>query len=359
METASRRPHIGVATELRREPHRFEFFQAVRLLELEAGLTSERAAIGFDTPPQREAVRIRAAPGLSFPCSSLPQATSSPEQPAELRQSSLTMVGTLGVLPKHYTELVLKRIQLKDFALRDFLDIFHHRAAAFFYRAWRKYRFAFDFEHARRSAKEDDDFSLTLRSLIGLGTQGLGRDHAPEWMYFSGLFANPRRSQAGLEGLFRDVLGTSVQIDQFVGRWLELEPDQCSRLSSALGEEETRGLGIGFVLGTRVWDVQTAIRARVGPLLRADFVSLLPGTERLARLEGLVRDYLNAEISCQLELILAPGEATPARLGGVARLGRDSFLEADAFTSKSVVVRITLRTDRSTPAPQRPLDVMN
>ncbi len=359
MEAPSRRSHIGIIAQLRREPHRFEFFQAVRLLELESSLAGNQASIGFDIPPQREVVRLRAAPSLSFPSSSLPQTATSENQTTELRQSALTLVGTLGTLPQHYSELLLKRIQLKDYSLRDFLDAFQHRSASFFYRAWRKYRFPFEFEHARPRGKRDDDFTLTLRALVGLGTSGLMRDEAPEWMYFSGLFADPRRSQVGLEGLLKDVLDTPVEVEQFVGRWLELEPEQCSRLSSAQGGGDFHRLGMGFVLGTRVWDVQSTIRARVGPLRRADFVSLLPGTPRLARVERLVRDYLNADISCEMELSLAPGDAAPVRLGGLSRLGQDSFLEAGASGSKSVVVRITLRTDRSTMAPRGPAAKLN
>ena len=34
----------------------------------------------------------------------------------------------------------------KDYALRDFLDIFNHRALSLFYRAWQKYRFPFAYE---------------------------------------------------------------------------------------------------------------------------------------------------------------------------------------------------------------------
>lgn len=347
MEAPSRRSHAGLAAWLRREPHRFEFFQAVRLLELEASLNGERSAIGYDASPEREALRIRASVSLGFPCAPLSSASTDEGGATELRQSALGLVGSLGVMPQHYTELVLKRTQQKDFALRDFLDLFHLRSAAFFYRAWRKYRFAFEFEHARRSAGGDDDFTRTLRALVGLGTAGLGRDEAPEWLYFSGLFADPRRSQAGLTSMLSDVLGVPVSVEQFVGRWLALEPEQYSRLSSSPppGDDSSR-LGQGFVLGTRVWDAQTAIRARVGPLQRADFVSLLPGSPRLARVEELVRDYLNADISCELELLLAPGEALPARLGGLARLGRDTFLDADNSFTTPVEVRIVLRTQR-------------
>jgi len=192
---------------------------------------------------------------------------------------------------------------------------------------------------------------LTLRSLVGLGTAGLARDESPEWLYFSGLFADQRRSQAGLAGMLRDVLGAPAQVEQFVGRWLELEPEQCSRLSSGPHLDDSSRLGVGFVLGTRVWDVQTKIRARVGPLMREDFVQLLPGTPRLAAAEQLIRDYLNADIACELELVLAPGQAQAIRLGGISLLGRDTFLEPCGSSTLPVVVRINLRTDRASSNP--------
>jgi type VI secretion system protein ImpH len=337
---------------LRRAPERFEFFQAVRLFELEAGSRGEHAPIGFDTPPGRESLRLRAAPSLSFPSAPLRSATGGADEQTTLNQAAVCLVGVLGVMPQHYTELVLRRAQQKDFSLRDFLDMFHHRTAAFFYRAWRKYRFVFDFEHAQLAKSGDDDFTHTLRALVGLATGGLGREDAREWLYFSGLFADPRRSETGLSGLLRDVLGAPVVIEQFVGRWMELEPEQCSRLSSAPEGDDSRRLGLGFVLGTRVWDVQTKVRARVGPLDRQDFVSLLPGTPRLAEVERLVRDYVDAEIACELELVLAPGQVTPARLGGMALLGRDTFLEAGASSTMPLLMRIPLRTDREpTPSP--------
>jgi len=347
MEAASGRPDAGVARELWREPQDFEFCQAVRLLELEACRPGERGSIGNDTPPERESVRIRSEPSLAFPSHALESLSKDAGGTPELRQTMLGLVGALGILPQHYTELVLKRVQQKDFALSDFLDLFQHRTASFLFRAWRKYRFAYDFEHMRRSGRGDDDFTHTLRALVGLGTGGLAHDDAPAWLYFSGLFADPRRSQAGLAGILRDELQAPVVVDQFVGRWMQLEPEQCSRISSAAGNEEARGLGLGFVLGTRVWDVQSAVRARVGPLRRDDFVSLLPGSQRLRGVEDLIRDYLDAELACELELTLAPGEALPARLGGPARLGRDTFLEASASSTKPVVVRIFLRTDRA------------
>ena len=57
MATPSRRPDPPLSEELFDEPYRFDFFQAVRLLER---LGPDAAPVGRDGPPAREVVRFRA-----------------------------------------------------------------------------------------------------------------------------------------------------------------------------------------------------------------------------------------------------------------------------------------------------------
>ena len=75
MAAAGGRESPGLSGQLLREAYRFDFFQAVRLLER---VFRERArddacwlrhAVGYDRPPEREVVRFRAAAALSFPAS--------------------------------------------------------------------------------------------------------------------------------------------------------------------------------------------------------------------------------------------------------------------------------------------------
>lgn len=62
-----RRSHPSVADLLFEEPYRFDFFQAVRLLDrLRAGVP-----VGHDGPPRREVVRFAGRPSLKFPPSTI------------------------------------------------------------------------------------------------------------------------------------------------------------------------------------------------------------------------------------------------------------------------------------------------
>src|SRR5215470_4056258 len=97
-----------VAQLLYEEGYRFDFFQAVRLLER---LYPERQPIGHSASPAEEVVRLRARLALSFPPSAIHEITQAPEaaQPAQMTVAFMGLTGPLGALPRHYTELLLDR----------------------------------------------------------------------------------------------------------------------------------------------------------------------------------------------------------------------------------------------------------
>ncbi|HEX5271052.1 MAG TPA: type VI secretion system baseplate subunit TssG, partial [Gemmataceae bacterium] len=134
----------ALADRLFAEGYAFDFFQAVRLLE---ALYPGRQVGGTEEP-----VRFRAWQSLSFPPSAVAglRPPDSEEVPAVMTVAFLGLTGPSGVLPRHYTELLL-RLQRdargpERTALRDWLDMFNDRLIALFYRAWRKYRFWLAYE---------------------------------------------------------------------------------------------------------------------------------------------------------------------------------------------------------------------
>jgi type VI secretion system protein ImpH len=170
-----------IEQHLYEEGYAFDFFQAVRLLRR---LAPERCSVGLSGPPTKEIVRFRAHPSLAFPASSVYEILRAErDRPPLLTVTFLGLTGPSGVLPRHYTEMLLRLDRdLKGpekHALRDFFDLFNHRLVSLFFRAWEKYRFwvAFERSAARRdeeaSAAEPDLFPFAVFSLIGLGTAGL------------------------------------------------------------------------------------------------------------------------------------------------------------------------------------------
>jgi type VI secretion system protein ImpH len=336
MAAADGRTGAGLSGALRREPHRFEFFQAVRLL----GRLANGSAVGRDEPPEREAVRFRAAPSLSFAPAAVREVRLAPptdgdgEAPAEMLVSFLGLTGPSGALPHHYTALLLRRGRDKDHTLRDFFDLFNHRLVSLFYRAWEGHRLAAAYERSKADAPDaDDPITRGLYCLAGLGAPGLrGRQEADDeaFLYYGGHFSRRTRPASALEDVLEDYFGVPVCVEQFRGRWLLLTPEDRSYLAGpGEGEGLNCRLGEDVIVGERVWDAQSKFRLRVGPLRYDQFRRLLPDGDGLRPVCELTRSYAGPEFSFDVQAVLAAGEAPGCWLGGDgARLGWDSWVFA-------------------------------
>jgi type VI secretion system protein ImpH len=361
MEAEGRREDDPLTERLLDEPGRFDFFQAVRLLE---GLDPARGPIGEDVPASSEAVRFRAASSSSFPASEIqairpPHGGTEPTSFHQMFVNFLGLTGPKGVLPSYFTRLIRARLRRRDKTLRDFLDLLNHRAISLFYRAWSKYRFPIGFERERRRGVDrsviegapgrrlagDDNFTTCLYALAGLGTGGLrGRSEAGDRasLYYAGLFAHFPRSAVALRGILADLCGHPVEIEQFVGVWLNLEEADRSRLPGPRGPRGCQaGLGVDTVLGERVRDVSSKFRVRVGPLTVAQFWRYLPPPEgdRLTAFCQVVRAYVGPDLDFDVQLLLAPGEWPRCELGGdetlAPRLGWNVWLRSNPFEEKA------------------------
>jgi type VI secretion system protein ImpH len=341
-----------LSERLQREPYRFDFFQAVRLLERlarEEGPAARGRPVGADHLPDQECVRFRALPSLSFPAAAVaqvraPAASKAPaERPApEMQVTFLGLTGASGVLPAHYTATLLRRLRGKDHALRDLLDLFNHRLVSLFYRAWEKYRLPVAYERSRleESGGQPERVAQALHSLIGLGTAGLrGRRDFPDeaFLYYAGHFAHHPRSAAGLERVLADFFALPLRVLQLQGQWLCLEPDDQAELPSpARPRGRNNRLGCDAVLGDRVWDVRGKFRVRIGPLGYAQFRRFFPVRgDRLRALCQMTRAYVGAEFVFDLQLVLRAEEVPWTRLvpdgDEGAYLGWNTWLRSEPF----------------------------
>ena len=318
------------------EGYRFDFFQAVRVLER---LYPERQPVGRDANPSREAVRFRSHPSLSFPPSAIYEIARGEDGggPAQMTIAFMGLTGLLGVLPRHYTELLIERMRHKDEALRDFFDLFTHRLLSLFYRAWEKYRFPIAYERTVSKGEGDDRFTLYLFDLIGLGTKGLRRRLEVEdepLLFYGGLLAQHPRSASALEGVVSDYFEVPATVTQFIGQWLPLSEASRSRLGPG---EANNALGVNAVAGRRVWDQQANFRLRLGPLTFDEFCRFLPSGDGFRTLVAITRFSAGQEFDFDLQLVLKAAEVPWCRLGGNGehgmRLGWSTWLKNQEFIS--------------------------
>jgi type VI secretion system protein ImpH len=290
------------------EPWAFSFFQAVRLMKL---LAPERHTPGNFGDPAEEAVRFTAHPSVSFPASEIQSLEKRVEAPPLMCVNFMGLIGPLGVLPVHYTQFVRERVRAGDRTLRDFLDIFNHRMVSLFYRAWEKYRFGVPYERGER-----DRLTQYLLDFIGLGTPGLeGRQAVSDQslVFYTGLLAQQPRSAEALRNILEDYFDVPAEVRQFRGVWRQLDLEtQCSlddpqRISSLLG--------VGVVAGDEVWDQQSVVRVRIGPLGVKRYLDFLPTGTAHQPLRALTRFFSRDDLDFEVQLVLRREDAPLCELG--------------------------------------------
>jgi type VI secretion system protein ImpH len=378
-------PPGSLAEQLLVETYRFDFFQAVRVLQR---LFPDREPVGRDADPEQEVCRFRGRITLEMPASALYEMLPGPPGRApELVCNFLSLAGASPApLPDHYAVFILDRMRRRDYTLRDFLDLFHHRLISLFYRAWEKYQCCIRYELAAIQGRQQraagperwrwfvleergrlDAPGQMLLDLIGLGVPALRyrtrerrrleprRQIADDTLrFYAGLFAQRHRSAIGLERLLEDYFGVPVQVVQFCGQWLLLEEEHQTSLGggrrAAVGQDGG-GLGRGAVAGSRVWERQSKFRLRIGPLSYAQFRTFVPSGPAFKPLVHLTRLYVGQEFDFDVQLVLrgpeVPGCVLPQAPAGSVRLGWDAWVHNAPFSTDVADAVFTPQDDSS------------
>ena len=322
------------------EPYRFEFFQAVRLLEK---IFPDRRPVGREALPHEEITRFRSRMSLSFPASEIQELKNGFDEHTEREKlemyiNFMGMVGISGVLPVHYTELIMERVRYRDTAMWTFLDIFTHRSVSMFFRAWEKYRFPVAYERG------EDNFTGFLFDVAGLGTRGLrGRMDLDDesLLPYGGLIAQKPHSATALGNILSDYFRIKAKILQFFGQWLDLDGASITKLGQA-----NSGLGTTAIVGTRVWEQQSKFRIVLGALSFNEFQAFLPSGTAYKPLKSIVRFMHGAEFDFDVQLVLqakqVPSTILTTRALRRPMLGWTSYLKTKPFAEddEQVVLKI-------------------
>jgi type VI secretion system protein ImpH len=309
----------SLLARLLREPRRFRFDAAVRVLMRSARATEPEAAMRFRTPP-----------GLVFPPADVLDIRHKGLRP-EVTVGLMGLTGPSGVLPRYYSELVSQTLRGGSPALHAFLDMLGERFVGFFAWAAIKYRPARTAEiAAAQDGKPADAISQVLAALTGYGTPHLAPRLASgtdPLLHYAGLFAIRPRSAERLGAMLSDWLGMKVEVIEYAGAWLTLPPDQRTRIGAT---GLFCRLNLDASAGMRAWAPEARILLRIGPLRRDAFQSLLPDSTTLHRLASLVRAFVGMELGFAVNPVLLGGEIIPLRLDAAAllppRLGWNTWL---------------------------------
>jgi len=315
------------------EPHRFSFFQAVRLLHKAC---PDAVPIGGAGPPSAEPVRLAVDSSMGFPKSDLARVEKLEHRPGpsyRVTANFLGLHGSTSPLPSFYAEDVLQD-EYADGILAAFLNVFHHRVLSLFYRCWLKYRHHFLF-----SPSGVDEFSRAMFALTGLGDRRLiaaAGFPATRYLRFAGLVTQKPHGAASLRGMLTEYFdGVAVIVRQAVGRRLPVEPRHRAKLGTA-----TCCLGETFVIGDWIHDRLSKFRVVIGPLDFDTYIKFLPGGEWNAGLKRLVRLFCVDWLDFDIELILQAEETPSLRLdlSGHARLGWTTGFFAAKRAQRDVAV---------------------
>jgi type VI secretion system protein ImpH len=316
------------------EPYRFDFVQAVRLLEdyLRGAGISRQDMLD-------NCIRFENRLSLAFPASqidsmqagcssgSAPDLPASADQPAHIRMTPAFMgfLGSCGVLPLHYTESISTYgYERKDDGPRAFFDIFSTRSLGMFYQALIKHR-----PDRMTDDSGHDSFLAMLLALAGRRAKPTQHDDAiadEAVAFYAAQFKSRAVPACVIPAVLSEYFNIPVQLEQLAGKWEKLPPAHQARLGYANVD-----LGSGVLLGEAIYRRDTRARLRLGPLDGDEFNTFLPGAEASHALERMLGMFCGTGISFEIKLILAAKDVHCAQLAhgcgaGQTRLGFDAFL---------------------------------
>lgn len=293
---------------LKREPARFDLDQAVAVT-LQASHTA---------PGEPEALRLRSMGRLAMPSGAVVQAK--PEE-GELTLGTFGLVGAGGVLPRHHTAMVATEQRKRSTALHAFLDMVARRSVGLYPKAGAKYR------PTRNPQPTTDALSAT----IGMGTghlDGRMRVAREDLLYHAGNLASRTRSAERLRAMLQAETGRKVEIEEFAGGYIRLPEAEQTRMPKGRAAPQHCALGVSATAGAQVWDAQARFIIRFGPLTRAEFDALLPGTPSWLRITQLARLFVGQDTAFAVNLVLRKDEVPASQAGAGARLGWSTWTGA-------------------------------
>ena len=310
---------MSFLSDLMNEPWRHDFFATLRRLERSF---KDRPRIGDSASIRDEYVSLGQDPYLDFPASNLARVEKTADGRLQVFVKFLGLLGPQGALPLATTEEVHGWVLMRDEAFPRFLDLLNNRFLQLFFRAWADAR-----PIAQRDRPSEDRFVSYVGTMIGIGSpiyQGLDTVPDAGKLAFAGLIAPQTKSASRLKSLIAGLFSVKVEIDEFVGSYLELDAGDRTRLG-----QRNSGLGSDILVGSSVFSVQDKIRIRIFTRNMGEYVQFLPTGGRCDPLVDIVFFYIGDQLDWEVELAIPTEAVEPVRLSTFGQLGWTSWLGSE------------------------------
>lgn len=291
------------------------FAPLLRYLDANAPLASR---IGYSVSPKQDFARFGQTPLLHFHSSAFTKVKFDPNSSEyKLKNSYWGMLGINGPLPSHLTEYAIERnYRLKDNTFTEFLDVFNHRFISLFYRAWA------DAEPTvSHDRPEHDTFRKHLNAFSG--ESGTCKDTFTQskniHQYLAGLFSQKNRSGQALSQLLSEYLHLDVSIEEFQGKWYDLQAHE----QTTLGQNNI-SLGVSSLIGKRTYQRNFNFAINIGPVDYPQYISLLNNKHGLDTIVELTQKAVGQEYEFSINIILKAQQTRACKLGS-AKLGINSW----------------------------------
>lgn len=353
MPAAQRCFESGVIDLLLKQPYRFEFFQAVRLIVLwlhQNGIE--------DGPLPMQLLRFENSLSLTFPPSQIVALAAMSDRPIEsaaalqaaalesrleyvaITPAFIGILGGNGGLPYHDTERIAEyEFMTRDSGPRAFLDILSTRAVALFYQAWAKHR-----PPCMTNAEGHDAFLAMLQALSGLrlptalltpgalDDAGIGEELLA---YYAAQFRSRRVPASVIAGVLTEYFAVPFTLEPLVGCWEDLPEQHRTRLGTG-----NRVLGEGAMVGGSIYRRDSCARLSIGPLNGLDFERFLPHSGGACAINRVLGMFCGVGMTFEVRLLLRAKDVRQAHLGEDdarhhSRLGIDAFLLRDTARDRT------------------------
>jgi type VI secretion system protein ImpH len=333
------RPHRQstptVKDVLLNEPYRFEFHQAIKLLEY---LHPHAAPFGETANIHDEVVTVKSRVYLESLASDIYSlenvsfgSKASSYEPPILNVNFMGIAGIQGPLPFPYTEMIIQRARNEDLSLKDFLDIFNHRLISILHRIRKQYLLSLN-----THSPEKTDIATGLRAFLGIDQDALqNRLHVPDrsLLDYAGVYWARPHSAAGLESILERYFHIPIRLKKCVGRWRAIENSQQTQIGR---KGQWQQLGRGAALGTRVWDQANHFSLHLGPLTQDQLDIFLPMGGGYKRLIDLTRLYVGPLMDFSITYV--PEHPPSTHLAKKSYLGWRSWLGTKLKSGDAVKV---------------------